>query len=104
MEFIQGLRSYSLPTQTFLDWLVAKRFRHGANPVLKWMASNLMVQKDKNENSMPHKAKSTGRIDGLTAAIMALGGSLTGQDGEGSLDEFLAAPISTFRKQPIAGK
>jgi len=79
MEFVQGLRSYSLPTQTFLDWLVAHRFRHGSNPVLKWMASNLMVQKDKNENSMPHKAKSTGRIDGMTATIMALGGSLNGE-------------------------
>jgi phage terminase large subunit-like protein len=104
MEFIQGLRSYTLPTQTFLDWLVARRFRHGGNPVLRWMASNLMVQKDKNENSMPHKAKSTGRIDGLTAAIMALGAALAGESGEGSLDDFLAAPITSFRKQPVAGR
>jgi HK97 family phage portal protein len=104
MEFVQGLRSYTLPTQTFLDWLVARRFRHGGNPVLKWMASNLMVQKDKNENSMPHKAKSTGRIDGLTAAIMALGAALAGESGEGSLDDFLAAPISSFRKPPLQGR
>ncbi len=80
VEFIQGLRSYALPTKTFLDYLSDKRFRHGGNPVLTWMASNLMVTKDKNENMMPHKAKSTGRIDGMVCAIMALGLAIGGAE------------------------
>jgi phage terminase large subunit-like protein len=80
VEFIQGLRSYALPTKTFLDYLADKRFRHGGNPVLTWMASNLMVTKDKNENMMPHKAKSTGRIDGMSCAIMALGLAIGGAE------------------------
>jgi phage terminase large subunit-like protein len=37
------------------------------------MAQNLFIQTDKNENMMPTKAKSTGRIDGIVATIMALG-------------------------------
>jgi phage terminase large subunit-like protein len=37
------------------------------------MAQNLFIQIDKNENMMPTKAKSTGRIDGIVATIMALG-------------------------------
>jgi len=37
------------------------------------MAQNLHVQTDKNENMMPTKAKSTGRIDGIVATIVALG-------------------------------
>jgi phage terminase large subunit-like protein len=37
------------------------------------MASNMKVQHDKNLNCMPHKANSIGRIDGITALIMAIG-------------------------------
>jgi phage terminase large subunit-like protein len=73
VEFIQGLRSFTAPTKAFLDYLAERRFRHGGNPVLAWMAQNLFVQMDKNENMMPTKAKSTGRIDGIVATIMALG-------------------------------
>jgi phage terminase large subunit-like protein len=73
VEFIQGLRSFTAPTKAFLDYLAERRFRHGGNPVLAWMAQNLFIQMDKNENMMPTKAKSTGRIDGIVATIMALG-------------------------------
>jgi phage terminase large subunit-like protein len=45
--------------------------------VLTVMASNLKVQRDKNLNEMPNKAHSTGRIDGITALIMALGRQMT---------------------------
>lgn len=77
VEFIQGLRSYSEPTKELLNLLVANRLDHGGNPVLAWMASNLKTQRDKNENLMPHKLHSTGRIDGITALIMAIGRSMT---------------------------
>ena len=73
VEFIQGLRSFTAPTKAFLDYLAEQRFRHGGNPVLAWMAQNLFIQMDKNENMMPTKAKSTGRIDGIVATIMAMG-------------------------------
>jgi phage terminase large subunit-like protein len=78
-EFIQGLKSFTLPTKEFLNYLRDEKFRHGGNPVLTWMASNLMVQTDKNENMMPTKAKSTGRIDGIVATIMDLGAALIGE-------------------------
>lgn len=73
VEFIQGLRSYSEPTKDFLALLADSKLDHGGNPVLRWMASNLKTQRDKNENLMPHKLHSTGRIDGITALIMANG-------------------------------
>lgn len=73
VEFIQGLRSYSEPTKELINWLVDKKLDHGDNPVLRWMASNLKTHRDKNENVMPHKLHSTGRIDGMTALIMAIG-------------------------------
>lgn len=86
-EFIQGLRSYTAPTKEFLAMLLASKFDHGGNPVLEWMASNLKVQSDKNENLMPHKTKSTGRIDGITAEIMALGRVLADEGEQRSVYE-----------------
>lgn len=73
IEFIQGLRSYTAPTKELLAMLQAERLDHGENPVLTWMASNLHVQTDKNENMMPTKKTSRGRIDGITALAMAIG-------------------------------
>ena len=77
VEFIQGLRSYSEPTKEMLNLLTSTKLDHGGNPVLAWMASNLKTQRDKNENLMPHKLHSTGRIDGITALIMSIGRSMT---------------------------
>lgn len=73
VEFIQGLRSYSEPTKELINLLTDGRLDHGNNPVLRWMAANLKTHRDKNENLMPHKMHSTGRIDGITALIMAIG-------------------------------
>jgi len=80
IEFVQGLRSYTEPTKEFLNFLADRKFRHGAHPVLSWMASNLYTQSDKNENLMPHKGRSTGRIDGITCMIMCVGRALAGAD------------------------
>ena len=80
VEFIQGLRSYTAPTKELEAWLLADKLDHGGNPVLAWMASNLMVQTDKNMNRMPTKLKSTGRIDGMSALIMAMGRAMADDD------------------------
>jgi phage terminase large subunit-like protein len=84
-EFIQGIRSYTAPTKELEAMLLAERIDHGNNPVLTWMASNLAVQTDKNENRMPTKKHSTGRIDGMTALIMAIGRA-TSEDSPSSYE------------------
>ena len=73
VEFIQGLRSYTEPTKELQTCWPSTKLDHGDNPVLTVMASNLKMQRDKNVNEMPHKPHSTGRIDGMTALIMAIG-------------------------------
>jgi phage terminase large subunit-like protein len=73
VEFVQGIKSYTAPTKELEAMLLADSIDHGGNPVLRWMAANLAVQKDKNENLMPTKKISTGRIDGMTGLIMAIG-------------------------------
>ena len=84
-EFVQGIRSYTAPTKELQALLAARRLDHGDNPVLRWMAANLAVQRDKNLNEMPHKAHSTGRIDGMTALIMAIGRQMQPAEATGSI-------------------
>lgn len=39
---------------------------------MRWMAGNVVVDRDPAENIKPTKAKSPEKIDGIVAAIMAL--------------------------------
>ncbi|MEO8680277.1 MAG: terminase large subunit [Vicinamibacterales bacterium] len=70
VEVPQTLKHLSLPTKDFgadvLDGLVDA----GGNPLMAWMASNVVVYEDGPENIKPVKKKSRGRIDGIVAAIM----------------------------------
>lgn len=73
VEFGQGMQSMAAPSRELERLLLSKRLRHGGNPVLRWMASNAAAKQDPAGNIKPDKAKSTGRIDGIVALIMALG-------------------------------
>lgn len=81
-EFKQGILNYNEPTKTLLDMVRECKFAHGGHSVLKWMASNLEVKVDANNNMRPVKPDgrlTSARIDGMTALIMALGLSITEQ-------------------------
>ncbi|WJR76015.1 terminase TerL endonuclease subunit [Bradyrhizobium sp. NP1] len=52
--------------------IIAGKFRHGGNPVLRWNFSNVAIHKDSNDNRVMHKSKSTDRIDGASATWMAV--------------------------------
>ena len=47
-------------------------WRHGGNPVLRWMADNVRVRMDANGNIAPDKAKSMEKIDGISALATAM--------------------------------
>lgn len=92
-EFIQGIRSYTAPTKELEALLAATRLDHGDNEVLAWMASNLHTTLDKNDNRMPTKRHSIGRIDGMSALIMAIGRSMV-EDSDRNIDGFLGNPLA----------
>ena len=69
----QGYQSMTAPTKELLALVTSRRLAHGGNPVLRWMASNLSTEQDAAGNLKPSKRKSTDRIDGMVALIMALG-------------------------------
>jgi len=73
VDFGQGYKDMSPPTKEFLALVRAGRLHHGGHPVLNWMASNLAVMQDPADNLKPAKDKSSDRIDGIVALIMALG-------------------------------
>jgi len=73
VEFQQGYKSMSEPTKQLLGLLADDRLRHDGNPCLNWMAGNFAVETDAAGNLKPSKKKSTEKIDGIVAGVMALG-------------------------------
>ncbi len=73
IAFGQGFKDMSAPTKELEKLVISAKLRHGGPPVLRWMASHVSVETDAAGNLKPSKKKSTERIDGLVAAIMAIG-------------------------------
>jgi phage terminase large subunit-like protein len=70
--FGQGFSSMSSPSKEFLKLILENRIAHGANPILRWNADNVVVEQDAAGNIKPSKKKSEQKIDGIVAAIMGL--------------------------------
>jgi phage terminase large subunit-like protein len=68
----QGFASMSTPTKELLKLVASKKIRHGGNPVMRWMASNLALEQDAAGNMKPDKKRSAEKIDGPVATITAL--------------------------------
>lgn len=77
-----GFKDMSPPTKEFYKLLLEGKIAHGGNPILKWMAQNVVVETDAAENIKPTKAKSTEKIDGIVAAIMALDRCVRNQNAQ----------------------
>ena len=73
VQFGQGFASMSGPSKELERVVLDGMLAHGDNPVLSWMASNVVVRIDPAENIKPDKEKSRERIDGIVALVMALG-------------------------------
>jgi phage terminase large subunit-like protein len=72
IEHQQGYRSMSDPTKELLKMIHAAEFHHGNNPVLAWMADNLVVSQDPAGNVKPDKSKAREKIDGIVALVMCI--------------------------------
>jgi phage terminase large subunit-like protein len=80
VQFGQGYASMSAPTKELERLILQGALQHSGNPVLRWMASNVSVEIDAADNMKPSKKKSTEKIDGVVAAIMAIGRAMTATD------------------------
>jgi len=72
VQFGQGFASMAAPTKELEKMVRAGEIAHGANPVLAWMVSNAVVRTDPAGNMKVDKEKSTERVDGVVALVMAI--------------------------------
>ena len=72
VPFGQGFKDMSPPTKELMKLTLERKLAHGGNPVLNWMMDNIYVRTDPAGNIKADKEKSTEKIDGAIATIMAL--------------------------------
>jgi len=72
VPFGQGFKDMSPPTKELMKLTLEGKIAHGGHPTLRWMMDNIFIKTDPAGNVKPDKEKSTERIDGAVATIMAL--------------------------------
>mgnify|MGYP003095451103 FL=1 len=72
VPFGQGFKDMSPPTKELMKLTLEQRIAHGGHPVLRWMMDNIYIRTDPAGNIKADKEKSTEKIDGAVATIMAL--------------------------------
>lgn len=72
-EHRQGYISMNSPVKMFEASILNGRICTGGNPIADWQARNAVVDEDPAGNLKPRKRREKARIDGIVAAIMAVG-------------------------------
>jgi phage terminase large subunit-like protein len=88
VPFGQGYRDMSPPTKELMKLVLEKRIAHGGHPVLSWMMDNIHIRTDPAGNIKPDKEKSTEKIDGAVAMIMALDRAIRNEGSKYDPNEF----------------
>jgi phage terminase large subunit-like protein len=98
VSFGQGFRDMSPALDTLEADLLNQRIRHGSHPILTWCAANAIAVRDPAGNRKLDKSKTSGRIDGMVALVMARGAADRNASEEegGSIDDYLAAPVRLY--------
>lgn len=86
VEFRQTVQNMSTPMKELESAIKAGRLHHDGNPVLTWMASNVVAKLDAKDNIYPRKEKPEQKIDGIVAAIMGIARAMS-DDGAGQMPD-----------------
>ena len=81
VPFGQGFRDMSAPTKELMRLVLEHRINHGGHPVLRWNMDNAFVRTDPAGNIKIDKEKSTEKVDGAVAMVMALDRAMKNQNG-----------------------
>jgi phage terminase large subunit-like protein len=73
VDFGQGFKDMSPAVEKLETGLISGNTKHNGSPPLTWCAANTVMIDDPSGSRKPAKNKSTGRIDGIVAAVMAAG-------------------------------
>lgn len=72
VPFGQGFKDMSPPTKELMKLTLEQKIAHSGHPVLRWNMDNIFIRTDPAGNIKADKEKSTEKIDGAIATIMAL--------------------------------
>ena len=72
VPFGQGFKDMSPPTKELMKLVLEQKIAHDGHPVLRWNMDNIYIRTDPAGNIKADKEKSTEKIDGAVATIMAL--------------------------------
>ena len=70
--FRQGPVTFNVVIERLQKMVMNKTLNHAGNPVLRWQVGNVQLYEDRENNKWVHKQKSTGKIDGIVAALNGL--------------------------------
>ena len=73
LKFPQNAGAITEPAKELMKSVIEGKFRHNRNPVARWNFSNAIIKKFPNDTFRLDKDKAERRIDGVAAAIMAVG-------------------------------
>lgn len=77
--------NFSEPMKTLEALVLQGKLAHDGDPVLTWMASNVVAHLDAKDNIYPRKERPENKIDGMVALIMALARALLRPSAEPSI-------------------
>lgn len=85
VPFGQGFKDMSPPTKELMRLVLEHRLCHGGHPVLRWNMDNAFVRTDPAGNLKLDKEKSTEKVDGAVALVMALDRAMKNLNGSDSV-------------------
>lgn len=88
-DFGQGYKDMAPAVDEFERLLLSGKMKHNGNPCMTFCAANTVISADPANNRKPAKDKSTGRIDGIVAAVMAIGKSIN-YEKQNDMDSMIA--------------
>jgi len=72
VEVGQTVKNFSEPMKEVEAMILRKDIEFTFDPVLMWMAGNVVARLDKKDNIFPNREKESAKIDGMVALIMAI--------------------------------
>jgi phage terminase large subunit-like protein len=88
VPFQQSMANFAGPAKRFGEIVLGGRLYHEGNPVIRWMANNVVLVQNGAGHSMPSRKKSKNKIDGIVAGVMSLGSCIASADSG-----FIGSPI-----------
>ena len=85
VPFGQGFKDMSPPTKELMRIVLEHKLCHGGHPVLRWNMDNAFVRTDPAGNLKLDKEKSTEKVDGAVALVMALDRAMKNLNGSDSV-------------------